>query len=184
MVSRGYDSGILDSTELYDPSTGHWRVSGPLPSAREGLMAGTMDYRVLVFLGDTVLEFDQIGESFTEFWGVNHRVKWLLGMVRSVMMILSSSRLSSQFQLKSQSWEKDILTWHWFWELLVLFNCESKQFNNLSDQCVFCLFVTTFEILLLKGSSSQSEQSLRLTNQSEDSILSAVSADISCSIKT
>ena len=44
--------------------------------------------------------------------------------------------------------------------------------------------VSTFEILLLKGSSSQSEHSLRLTNQSEDSILSAVSADISCSIKT
>ena len=67
---------------------------------------------------------------------------------------------------------------------MAIFNCESKQFNNLSDQCVFCLFVTTFEILLLKGSSSQSEHSLRLTNQSEDSILSAVSADISCSIKT
>ena len=57
---------ILDSTELYDPSTGHWRVSGPLPSAREGLIAATMDYRVLVFLGDTVLEFDQLGETFTE----------------------------------------------------------------------------------------------------------------------
>ena len=47
-----------------------------------------------------------------------------------------------------------------------------------------CLSVSTFEILLLKGSSSQSEHSLKLTNQSEDSILSAVSADISCSIKT
>ena len=35
-----------------------------------------------------------------------------------------------------------------------------------------------------KRFTSQSEHSLRLTNQSEDSILSAVSADISCSIKT
>ena len=65
-----------------------------------------------------------------------------------------------------------------------VFNCESKQFNNLSDQFVCLSVCATFEILLLKGSSSQSEHSLRLTNQSEDSILSAVSADISCSIKT
>ena len=55
---------------------------------------------------------------------------------------------------------------------------------NLSVCLFVCLSVSTFEILLLKGSSSQSEHSLRLTNQSEDSILSALSADISCSIKT
>ena len=67
MVTGGHNYDFsLDSTELYDPSTGHWRVSGPLPSAREGLIAATMDYRVLVFLGDTVLEFDQLGETFTE----------------------------------------------------------------------------------------------------------------------
>ena len=73
-----------------------------------------------------------------------------------------------------------------------LFNCESKQFNNLSDQLVcvcVCLFVCLCVCLhfwnsSLKGSPSQSEHSLRLTNQSEDSIISALSADISCSIKT
>ena len=64
--------------------------------------------------------------------------------------------------------------------LLLVFNCESKQFNNLSDQLV-CLHSWNSSV---KGSPSQSEHSLILTNQSEDSILSAVSADISCSIKT
>ena len=41
----------------------------------------------------------------------------------------------------------------------IIFNCESKQFNNLSDQFV-CLFVCFFvchklEVLLLKGSNQQ-----------------------------
>ena len=44
-----------------------------------------------------------------------------------------------------------------------------------------CLSVYKVEILLLKGSPSQSEHSLRLTNQSEHGIISAV-AEISCSI--
>ena len=87
MVTGG---GELDSTELYDPSTGHWRMSGALPSARYGLRAATVDNRVLVFgetlneaslslynhgfyvcmyvgaPGTSVLEFDPLGETFTE----------------------------------------------------------------------------------------------------------------------
>ena len=49
----GYRRGLLDSTELYDPSTGHWRMSGPLPYAYYGLRAATVDNRVLVF-GETI----------------------------------------------------------------------------------------------------------------------------------
>ena len=51
MVTGGYYN--LDSTELYDPSTGHWRMSGPLPHAYYGLRAATVDNRVLVF-GETI----------------------------------------------------------------------------------------------------------------------------------
>ena len=54
MVTGGYgDKGELDSTELYDPSSGHWRMSGALPYARDGLRAATVDNRVLVF-GETI----------------------------------------------------------------------------------------------------------------------------------
>ena len=53
MVTGGYDYGEIDSTELYDPSTGHWRMSGPLPYARWGLRAVTVDNRVLV-TGETI----------------------------------------------------------------------------------------------------------------------------------
>ena len=54
MVTGGYgDKGELDSTELYDPSTGHWRMSGALPSAMSRLRAATVDNRVLVF-GETI----------------------------------------------------------------------------------------------------------------------------------
>ena len=48
----GYRRGLLDSTELYDPSTGHWRMSGALPHA-SALRAATVDNRVLVF-GETI----------------------------------------------------------------------------------------------------------------------------------
>ena len=54
MVTGGRHEGVdLDSTELYDPSTGHWRMSGALPSARYGLRAATVDNRVLV-IGETI----------------------------------------------------------------------------------------------------------------------------------
>ena len=54
MVTGGYgDGGDLDSTELYDPSTGAWRISGPLPTARSGLRATTLDNRILIF-GETI----------------------------------------------------------------------------------------------------------------------------------
>ena len=55
MVTGGYDNdNLFDSTELYDPGTGHWRMSGALPSAMSRLRAATVDNRVLVF-----------GETFT-----------------------------------------------------------------------------------------------------------------------
>ena len=93
MITGGWASfgiGELDSTELYDPSTGHWRMSSALPSARYGLRAATVDSRVIVFgetlneaslslynhgfyvcmyvgaPGTSVLEFDPLGETFTE----------------------------------------------------------------------------------------------------------------------
>ena len=52
----GRDGVDLDSTELYDPSTGHWRMSGALPSAMIGLRAITVNNRVLVY-GETILIF-------------------------------------------------------------------------------------------------------------------------------
>ena len=89
MVTGGHNYDFsLDSTELYDPSIGHWRMSGALPHA-SALRAATVDNRVLVFgetinnknllslsyhnhglyIGDlenTVLEFDPHDETFTE----------------------------------------------------------------------------------------------------------------------
>ena len=67
---------------------------------------------------------------------------------------------------------------------LTLFNCESKQFNKLSDQLVCLSVCLHFWNSSFKRFSSQSEHRLRLTIQSDDSILSAESSDISCSIKT
>ena len=52
MVTGGYSDGSsLDSTEFYDPTNGHWRMSeAKLPSARGGgLRAATVDNRVLIF---------------------------------------------------------------------------------------------------------------------------------------
>ena len=50
MVTGGYDDdGSLDSTELFDFTTGHWRTSVALPTTRNGLQAATLDNRVLVF---------------------------------------------------------------------------------------------------------------------------------------
>ena len=57
MVTGGHNYDFsLDSTELYDPSTGHWRMSGALPSAMIGLRAITVNNRVLVY-GETILIF-------------------------------------------------------------------------------------------------------------------------------
>ena len=67
----------------------------------------------------------------------------------------------------------------------LLLTAKVSSSTNYQINLFACLLVSTFEILLLKGSpANQSEHRLGLTNQSEDSILSTVSADISCSIKT
>ena len=48
--SRVGDTGDkIDSTEIYDPDLGSWRGGAALPSKREGLMAVSIDGRVLFF---------------------------------------------------------------------------------------------------------------------------------------
>ena len=58
-----------------------------------------------------------------------------------------------------------------------IFNCESSSSTIYQIHFVCVSVCLHFWNSSVKGSLSQSEHSLRLTNQSEDSILSAVSAD-------
>ena len=48
LVTGGYDgSDWLDSTEILDDN--NWRITAPLPSARSGLRAASIDNKILVF---------------------------------------------------------------------------------------------------------------------------------------
>ena len=49
LVSGGYDSDNLDSTEIYDPDLGRWRPGAALPSVMSCLRATNIDNRVLIF---------------------------------------------------------------------------------------------------------------------------------------
>ena len=53
LVTGGYgdadEDDKIDSTEIYDPDFGSWRGGAALPSKRAGLMAASIDGRVLFF---------------------------------------------------------------------------------------------------------------------------------------
>ena len=51
LVTGGWDgSDVLDSTEiLEDKNWSYWRMTAPLPSARDGLRAASIDNKILVF---------------------------------------------------------------------------------------------------------------------------------------
>ena len=54
-MTGGYNSGFLDSTELYDPSVGSWVVAGAkLPRPMSDMRAINIDDRVLIF-GSSIL---------------------------------------------------------------------------------------------------------------------------------
>ena len=55
LVSGGYYSNDLDSTEIFDPSLRSWRAGAALPSPRSGLRATNIDNRVLLFGNDILL---------------------------------------------------------------------------------------------------------------------------------
>ena len=79
------------------------------------------------------------------------------------------------------------VSWAVGWEEFIFLTAKEAVQQSIRSICLsVCLFVCLCHSWnsSFKRFTSQSEHSLRLTNQSEDSILSAVSADISCSIKT
>ena len=47
LVTGGYDDDWLDSTEILEDN--NWRITAPLPSARYGLRAASIDNKILVF---------------------------------------------------------------------------------------------------------------------------------------
>ena len=54
MVTGGAtDKEYLDSTEILEAG-GTWRLTAPLPSARDGLSAAVVDNKILVF-GENIL---------------------------------------------------------------------------------------------------------------------------------
>ena len=52
LVSGGYGSDTLDSTEIFDPSLGSWRAGAALPIPMYDLRATNIDNRVLLFGND------------------------------------------------------------------------------------------------------------------------------------
>ena len=48
LVTGGWNSGYLDSTELLSPYTRRWRYSAALPSPRRGLSGATLDNKVVI----------------------------------------------------------------------------------------------------------------------------------------
>ena len=55
LVTGGWGSVQLDSTEVYDPDHGSWRAGAALPSPTASLRAVTFANRILIF-GKTFLE--------------------------------------------------------------------------------------------------------------------------------
>ena len=62
LVSGGYGSDTLDSTEIFDPSLGSWRAGPALPIPIYDLRATNIDNRVLLFGNDILMTFN-IGED-------------------------------------------------------------------------------------------------------------------------
>ena len=48
LVTGGYNSGLLDSTELLLPSAISWTYSAALPSTRYSLRGATLDNKVVI----------------------------------------------------------------------------------------------------------------------------------------
>ena len=57
LVTGGYDgSAQLDSTEILEDN--NWRITAPLPSARSGLRAASIDNKILVFGKNIFIFYD------------------------------------------------------------------------------------------------------------------------------
>ena len=57
LVTGGlYDSDYLDSTEILEDNTDTWKMTAPLPSARYGLRAASVDNTIYVF-GKNILYY-------------------------------------------------------------------------------------------------------------------------------
>ena len=57
LVTGGWgDSDRLDSTEILEDTT--WRITSPLPSARYGLRAASIDNKILVFGKNIFIFYD------------------------------------------------------------------------------------------------------------------------------
>ena len=75
MVTGGAtDKKYLDSTEILEAG-GTWRLTAPLPSARDGLSAAVLDNKILVF-GEDILCFIKIENLIMTIYfqgdGTNH----------------------------------------------------------------------------------------------------------------
>ena len=75
LVTGGYNNidGFLDSTEVLEDITGTWRLTAPLPSARFGLRAASVDNNIFIF-GENILYYINI-EYFIEDIFTGGRVK-------------------------------------------------------------------------------------------------------------
>ena len=61
LVTGGYNNidGFLDSTEVLEDITGTWRLTAPLPSARFGLRAASVENNIFIF-GENILYYINI----------------------------------------------------------------------------------------------------------------------------
>ena len=61
LVTGGFNSnyGSLDSTEILEDISGTWRLTAPLPSARDGLRAASVENNIFVF-GENILYYINI----------------------------------------------------------------------------------------------------------------------------
>ena len=66
IVSGGYGSGYLDSTEIFDQSLGSWRAGAALPFPVYRLRATNIDNRVLLFGKDILLTLN-IGDDIIQY---------------------------------------------------------------------------------------------------------------------
>jgi hypothetical protein len=89
----GFQSGLLDSAELYDPAVGHWVPTGPLLAPREGAVATRLaDGRVLLCGGDetdgSILASAELYDPVSGEWKTT-------GSMRNARVDFSASRLTS-----------------------------------------------------------------------------------------
>ena len=118
MVTGGSDTyQVMTSTELYVPSTGHWRIRSPLPSARQGLRAATVDNRVLVFgtgFGETINDMSYPSLLFITMvctQGIWGPVYWSLTLSATHSQKLVTSVRTTGHILQFQS-SSSVITWN------------------------------------------------------------------------